>query len=103
MAIPQAQDLPPGSQLGRYRIERYLSEGAIGAVYRAHNIVSGTDVGIKRMLRTEHTARFEIEARLLSQLKPPRVVYVLDHFQDATGVYSIVMELVKGSDLGKML
>jgi putative methionine-R-sulfoxide reductase with GAF domain len=103
MAIPSAQQLPPGSQLGRYRIEGYLSAGAMGAVYRAHNIVAGTDVAIKQMLGTEHTARFEIEARLLSQLKHPRVVEVLDHFQDASGVYYIVMELVAGSDLGRML
>jgi predicted Ser/Thr protein kinase/putative methionine-R-sulfoxide reductase with GAF domain len=103
MAIPQAQDLPPGSQLGRYRIEGYLSSGAMGAVYRAHNIVTGTDVAIKRMLGSEHSARFEIEARLLSQLKHPRVVEVLDHFQDATGTYYIVMELVHGSDLGEVL
>jgi putative methionine-R-sulfoxide reductase with GAF domain len=103
MAIPQAQQLPPGSQLGRYRIEGYLSSGAMGAVYRAHNIVNGTDVAIKQMLGTEHTARFEIEARLLSQLKHPRVVEVLDHFQDASGIYYIVMELVHGSDLGKIL
>lgn len=75
----------------------------MGAVYRAHNIVTETDVAIKRMLGTEHTARFEIEARLLSQLQHPRVVEVLDHFQDATGTYYIVMELVKGSDLGKIL
>src|SRR5437763_4543712 len=103
MAIPQAQQLPPGSQLGRYRIEGYLSEGAMGAVYRAHNIVTATDVAIKQMLGSEHTARFEIEARLLAQLEHPRVVEVLDHFQDASGVYYIVMELVPGSDLGKML
>src|SRR4051812_44846279 len=103
MAIPDAQRLAEGSQLGRYRVEGYLSEGAMGAVYRAHNIVAGTDVAIKQMLGTEHTARFEIEARLLSQLKHPRVVEVLDHFQDASGVYYIVMELVDGTDLGKML
>src|SRR4051794_14502910 len=103
MAIPQAQQLPPGSQLGRYRIEGYLSAGAMGAVYRAHNIVTATDVAIKQMLGTEHTARFEIEARLLSTLKHPRVVEVLDHFQDASGVYYIVMELVPGGDLGRML
>jgi serine/threonine protein kinase len=103
MGIPQAQQLPPGSQLGRYRIEGYLSAGAMGAVYRANNIVTGVDVAIKQMLGAEYTARFEIEARLLSQLKHPRVVEVLDHFQDASGVYYIVMELVQGSDLGKML
>ena len=103
MAIPEAQRLPPGSQLGRYRVEGYLSEGAMGAVYRAHNIVTDVDVAIKQMLGAEYTARFEIEARLLSQLEHPRVVKVLDHFQDASGVYYIVMELVEGSDLGKLL
>jgi putative methionine-R-sulfoxide reductase with GAF domain len=103
MAIPSAQHLPTGSQLGRYRIEGYLSEGAMGAVYRAHNIVAGVDVAIKQMIGTEHTARFEIEARLLSQLKHPRVVEVLDHFQDASGIYYIVMELVQGADLGRIL
>jgi eukaryotic-like serine/threonine-protein kinase len=102
MATPEAQQLPPGSQLGRYRVDGYLSSGAMGAVYRAHNIVNHTDVAIKQMLG-EHTARFEIEARLLSQLEHPRVVQVLDHFQDATRTYYIVMELVQGSDLGKML
>ena len=59
MAIPSAQHLPTGSQLGRYRIEGYLSEGAMGAVYRAHNIVAGVDVAIKQMIGTEHTARFD--------------------------------------------
>jgi predicted Ser/Thr protein kinase len=103
MAIPEAQRLAPGSQLGRYRVEGYLSEGAMGAVYRAHNIVTDVDVAIKQMLGAEYTARFEIEARLLSQLDHPRVVKVLDHFQDAGGVYYIVMELVEGSDLGKLL
>jgi putative methionine-R-sulfoxide reductase with GAF domain len=103
MAIPDAQALAAGSQLGRYRIEGYLSSGAMGAVYRAHNIVAGSDVAIKQMLGSEHSARFEIEARLLSQLEHPRVVKVLDHFQDSTGTYYIVMELVQGSDLGKLL
>src|SRR3954470_4950347 len=103
MATPEAQRLPEGSQLGRYRIEGYLSEGAMGAVYRAHNIVTATDVAIKQMLASEHTARFEIEARLLSQLEHPRVVKVLDHFLDASGVYYIVMELIDGTDLGRVL
>jgi putative methionine-R-sulfoxide reductase with GAF domain len=75
----------------------------MGAVYRAHNVVSGTDVAIKRMLDTAHVQRFEIEARLLSQLEHPRVVKVRDHFQDAGGVYYIVMDLIPGTDLGKTL
>src|SRR4051794_189365 len=103
MATPQSADLTPGSQLGRYRIERPISTGAMGAVYRAHNTVSGTDVAIKRMLETAQVQRFEIEARLLSQLEHPRVVSVLDHFQDSSGVYYLVMDLIPGTDLGRTL
>jgi hypothetical protein len=103
MGTPEADTLTPGQQLGRYRIESAISSGAMGAVYRAHNIVTDTDVAIKRMLGAEHAARFEIEARLLARLEHPRVVSVLDHFQDAEGTYFIVMELIDGIDLGRML
>ena len=96
-------ELPSGYQLGRYAIEAPISQGAMGAVYRATNRVSGQPVAVKRLLDTRHAARFEIEARLLSQLKHPRVVEVLDHFQDQEGVYYLVMELVEGKDLGAMV
>ena len=103
MAMPQSSELTPGQHLGRYRIENPISAGAMGAVYRAHHIVPGVDVAIKRLLETEHATRFEIEARLLSQLQHPRVVEVLDHFQDSGGIYYIVMELIDGADLGGVL
>jgi hypothetical protein len=103
MATPEIAELTPGQHLGRYRIEGPISAGAMGAVYRAHNIVTGTDVAVKQMTNTEHAARFEIEARLLSQLAHPRVVKVLDHFLDASGIYYIVMELIDGTDLGRVL
>jgi putative methionine-R-sulfoxide reductase with GAF domain len=103
MATPEIADLTPGTQLGRYRIEGPISSGAMGAVYRAHNIVTDGDVAIKRMLDTQHAQRFEIEARLLAQLQHPRVVAVRDHFQDSSGVYYIVMDLIRGLDLGRAL
>jgi putative methionine-R-sulfoxide reductase with GAF domain/predicted Ser/Thr protein kinase len=96
-------ELPSGFQLGRYAIEAPISQGAMGAVYRAVNRVTGQPVAVKRLLDTRHAARFEIEARLLSQLKHPRVVEVLDHFQDQEGVYYLVMELIEGKDLGDMV
>ena len=92
----------PGYQLGRYEIVKGISKGAMGEVYRAHNRVDGIDVAIKRLIDLRHAARFEIEARLLQQLDHPRVVKVVDHFQDAYGVY-MVMELVEGEDLGMVL
>jgi eukaryotic-like serine/threonine-protein kinase len=96
-------DLPAGQQLGgRYEILEPISSGAMGAVFRARDSQTQTDVAIKRLVDLRHEARFEIEARLLSQLRHPRVVEVLDYFQDESGKY-LVMALVEGLDLGAML
>ena len=104
MSSVEAQaPLPPGIVVGeRYTVEAPISSGAMGAVYRALDAQSGSDVAIKRLLDMQHAARFEIEARLLAHLRHPRVVRVTDYFQDATGQY-LVMELVEGTDLGVLL
>ncbi len=86
----------------RYEVVAPISSGAMGAVYRAVDLESGSEVAIKRLLDVKHAARFEIEARLLSSLSHPRVVKVLDHAGDEEGLY-IVMELVRGTDLGAQL
>ncbi len=94
----------PGGAIfsGRYEIVAPISSGAMGAVYRAIDRHTGQEVAIKRLLDIQHAARFEIEARLLASLSHPRVVKVLDHSQDEEGLY-IVMDLVRGSDLGAQL
>jgi hypothetical protein len=97
-----AAELTDGTQLDGYRIESPLSAGAMGAVYRAVRRDDETPVAIKRLLDTRHVARFEIEARLLSTLHHPRVVNVIDYFQHDSGVY-LVMEMIKGRDLGGIL
>jgi hypothetical protein len=97
-----AVDLADGTELHGYVVESPLSAGAMGAVYRAHKVDDGTPVAIKRLLDTRHIARFEIEARLLSTLHHPRVVNVMDYFTEDTGVY-LVMEMIKGDDLGVIL
>jgi hypothetical protein len=87
---------------GRYTVLEPISAGAMGAVYRAHDSETRKDVALKHLTDTRHAARFDIEARLLSQLRHPRVVRVLDHFDEPTGRY-LVMELIQGEDLGKVL
>jgi hypothetical protein len=74
----------------------------MGAVYRALDGQSGTEVALKQSLDLEHDARFEAEARLLASLSHPRVVKILDHFTQASGRY-LVMELVRGGDLATVL
>jgi eukaryotic-like serine/threonine-protein kinase len=91
--------LEVGSELGgRYVIEAPISAGAMGAVHRALDQRTGEQVAVKRLIDLSQIARFEIEARLLSQLEHPRVVKVIDHFREAEG-YFLVMELVRGEDL----
>ncbi|MGH2802933.1 MAG: protein kinase domain-containing protein [Thermoleophilaceae bacterium] len=95
--------LSPGLTLaGRYTVLEPISSGAMGAVYRAHDSEVGKDVALKRLTDTRHAARFDIEARLLSALRHPRVVRVLDHFNEPSGRY-IVMELIEGTDLGVLI
>jgi hypothetical protein len=87
---------------GRYEIVAPISSGAMGAVYRAVDRETGSEVALKRLLDTRHAARFEIEARLLASLRHPRVVRVSDYSSDETGMF-IVMDLVRGTDLGAVL
>jgi hypothetical protein len=103
MGDADSQALLPGLTLaGRYTMLGPISSGAMGAVYRAHDSEIGKDVALKRLTDLRHAARFDIEARLLSQLRHPRVVRVLDHFDEPTGRY-LVMELIEGTDLGGLL
>ncbi len=98
-----AADLPKGLRLNeRYEITAPLSAGAMGAVYRAVDAEKEAEVAVKRLMDTRHAARFEIEARLLAQLRHPRVVRVVDYFQEETGQY-LVMTLIDGRDLGGVL
>jgi len=95
--------LAPGAELAsRYEIVEPISKGAMGAVYRANDREGGEQVAVKRLVDLRQAARFEIEARLLAQLRHPRVVRVLDYFQEESGQY-LVMNLVDGTDLGGVL
>jgi eukaryotic-like serine/threonine-protein kinase len=87
---------------GRYRVVEPISAGAMGAVYRAVDTESGTEVALKQCTNPHHDQRFEAEARLLSALAHPRVVRIIDHFSAPTGQY-LVMDLVRGIDLGVLL
>jgi hypothetical protein len=99
----RSSSLTVGAVLGgRYEVKAAISAGAMGAVHRAYDHESDNEVAVKRLTDMGQLARFEIEARLLSQLQHPRVVRVVDHFSDDLG-YFLVMELVRGRDLGEVL
>ena len=101
-------ELVPGTVIaGRYRLERLLASGGMGAVWVAHHQAQGTDVAIKFMHGdpTELTAarsRFEREARTASLIRHPNVVTVLDYGIEGQTPY-MAMELLRGETLAERL
>ncbi len=88
----------------RYRIERLLGEGAMGAVFAARHTKLGRMVAIKLMPpedkhEAEAARRFEQEAVAAASVARKGVVEVLDFGVDPhVGAY-IVMELLEGESL----
>ncbi|MDC3980626.1 serine/threonine-protein kinase [Polyangium jinanense] len=104
----------PGSMLaentvfaGRYRIVRRIAAGGMGAVYEARHLETERPSALKVML--PHVAesaalreRFRLEARAAALVESAHVVEVLDAGVDeATESPFLVMELLRGEDLGR--
>jgi hypothetical protein len=93
---------PPPSEVGGYRLLRFLGSGGMGAVYEAES-AGGQHVAVK-LLSSRLAAspasveRFRQEGRLASQLSHPRCVFVLAADTEAGRPY-IVMELMPGRTL----
>ena len=88
---------------GKYRVERQLGAGAMGAVYRASQLALDKWVAIKILhaevaQKSNLVERFKIEALSASRLDHPNSLRVLD-FGDDDGLLDLVMEYVEGEDL----
>jgi class 3 adenylate cyclase len=101
--------LAPGELLdGRYRIERLIAEGGMGAVYEAEAVRIGRPVAVK-VLHPRFAAspvevdRFRREARIAVQVSSPHVVEMLDFGQAPGGQLYLVMELLRGESLRERL
>lgn len=95
----------------KYKIERELGEGGMGAVYLATHIGTERPVAVKVivpqfMQRTEFVERFRREAKAAGRLRHPNVVDVTDFGFDETPdgrVAYLVMEYLDGCTLGEIL
>ena len=90
---------------GKYRLDRMLGEGGMGAVYLAENVDIGRQVAIKvlraQLGRDEAVmSRFRQEARAAAAVDHPGIVQVLDMGQAESGEPFIVMERLDGETLG---
>lgn len=88
----------------RYRIDKQIGQGGMGAVYVATDERFGSTVAIKETLCMDDNFRkaIEREARLLNSLKHTALPRVSDHFLESEGQF-LVMEYIQGEDLGRML
>jgi serine/threonine protein kinase len=98
--------LKPGTMLGKYRIVRSLGAGGMAAVYEALHTGIGKPVAIKTLRAVANEARAEArflrEAAAASRLDHPHVVDVTD-FGTEQGLSYLVMELLRGEDLGALV
>jgi serine/threonine protein kinase len=91
---------------GKYRLERSLDAGGMGAVWVARHTQLDVDVAIKFIapeLRGTSKAeeRFEREAKAEAQLKSPHIIQILDYGVHEEAPF-IAMELLEGKDLGAL-
>jgi serine/threonine protein kinase len=96
---------------GKYRLERLLGQGGMGAVFLATHLGTDRHVALKLiapqfMLNPEFVERFKREARAAGRLRHPNVVDVTDFGFSGTGqerVAYLVMEYLDGCTLSDVL
>ena len=97
-----ARRLPPGIEVGVYRIEAALGEGGMGTVYRAQDTKLNRPVAIKflsdEFADASARRRFQREAQTASSLNHPHLVTVYDA-GEWDGRQYLVTEFVDGGTL----
>lgn len=92
---------------GRYRVERELGTGGMGAVFAATDLTTGARVALK-MMRAELAAdlraveRFRREGAALAAIRHPAVVQIRE-VGEAGGALFLAMELLEGETLAARL
>jgi serine/threonine protein kinase/cytochrome c-type biogenesis protein CcmH/NrfG len=104
--------LPAGLELskGRYKIERSVAAGGMGAVYRAVDTHFNRPCAVKEMLddfqseteRTQAIQWFRRESDLLMDLNHPCIPRVRDFFEE-DGRHYLVMDFIEGRTLSEVL
>ncbi|HVE39482.1 MAG TPA: serine/threonine-protein kinase [Planctomycetota bacterium] len=88
---------------GKYKIQKRLAKGGMGAVYLAQNLQTGQQVAVK-ILTEEFSkmpgiqGRFKREASATGRLEHPNIVATIEMAQEQSWTY-IVMEYVDGGSL----
>jgi serine/threonine protein kinase len=114
LALISERDIASGDPLlgatvaGRFTILGRLGKGSMGSVYRARQEAMGRDVALKIVRRErahdpETKARFEREARAISQLTSPHTVTAFDFGEAEDGSWFLALEMLEGETLGERI
>jgi serine/threonine protein kinase len=95
--------ITPGTRLGPYEILTSIGAGGMGEVYRARDTRLDRDVAIKVLPPhvaddADARARFEREARAISQFSHPHICALHDVGHEA-GTEYLVLEYLEGQTL----
>ncbi|MBL0313245.1 MAG: serine/threonine protein kinase [Holophagaceae bacterium] len=94
--------------IGRYKVLELLGQGAMGAVYLAHDPLLKRRLAIKVVKETGDQQngaliRFQREAEISARLNDPNIITIYDVGEDpATGPF-LAMEYVEGKSLGSLI
>jgi serine/threonine-protein kinase len=105
---PESDDALIGRVIDeKFRIDAFVGRGAMGAVYRATQLMLKKKVAIKvmnpdRPADGAYAARFKREAKAAARMDHPNSLRVID-VGDDDGMLYIAMEYIEGRDLFHML
>jgi len=104
---PDEPGLQLGSQLGAYRLDGFLGQGAMAYVFRATDARTGRVVALKLLKRKlaadpMYVRRFDHEARAAAAVANPHLVPILDT-GDVDGRPYLATAFVGGVSLGERL
>lgn len=92
-----------GKELGKYKIESFIGEGGMGAVFKGIHTTLKKAVAIKILMSSSSEnsffKRFKKEAEIMAFLKHPNIVEIYDFDISPMGFPYIVMEYLEGHSL----
>jgi eukaryotic-like serine/threonine-protein kinase len=89
---------------GKYRVDRMIGRGGMGAVFQAANLAIGKRVALKFLdheaaRNREACQRFQREAEAAGMAESAHIVQIFDSGATESGLPFLVMELLTGEDL----
>ncbi len=102
-ALPEAQGVPAGAQVGDFVVDRPIGSGGMGEVFEAHREGDGfrQRVALKllRVNASDNRAAFNRERQLLAELEHPGIARLIDGGIAGDGRPYLAMEFVDGAPI----